>query len=89
MENKKTKLIFKIVGSFQRAMEMAAELEKKPRDFGTGEKLYSAEIHMIEAIGESENENQKVSVTDIADYFGITKGAVSQTLKKLESKEFV
>ncbi len=89
MENKKTKLIFKIVGSFQRAMEMAAELEKKPRDFGTGEKLYSAEIHMIEVIGESENENQKVSVTDIADYFGITKGAVSQTFKKLDKKGLV
>ena len=84
MKNK-TILIFKIIGSFKRSMKLAQELEKKPRDFGIGEKLHSSEIHLVEAIGESEN----LSVTDLAEYFGITKGAVSQTLKKLELKDLV
>ncbi|MCP4693846.1 MAG: MarR family transcriptional regulator [Desulfobacterales bacterium] len=85
MKDEKQKLIFNIVGAFKRTMKLERELEKKPRDYGTGEKLYSSEIHMIEAIGVSES----LSVTDVADYFGITKGAVSQTLKKLENKGLV
>ncbi len=85
MKEDKQKLIFNIVGAFKRTMKLERELEQKPRDYGTGEKLYSSEIHMIEAIGVSDG----LSVTDVADYFGITKGAVSQTLKKLENKELV
>lgn len=85
MKDDKQQLIFNIVGAFKRTMKLERELEKKPRDYGTGEKLYSSEIHLIEAIGVS----GELSVTDAADYFGITKGAVSQTLKKIENKGLV
>ena len=61
---------------------MWQDLEKKPQKFGTDEDLYSSEIHLIETIGENNN----FSVTDIAKQLGVTKGAVSQTLKKLEMK---
>ena len=78
-------LIYKIIGAFERVVKLNSEFEKKAHDFGIGEKLYNSEVHMIEVIGENKN----LSVTDIAGFFGITKGAVSQTLKKLEKKDLI
>jgi DNA-binding MarR family transcriptional regulator len=71
-----------IAEKFSRVVKLWHELEKKPQKFGTDEDLYSSEIHLIETIGENNN----FSVTDIAKQLGVTKGAVSQTLKKLETK---
>ena len=59
-----------------------AELENRPWHFGTSETLYRSEMFLIELIGEQEG----ISVTDAAHHLGITKGAVSQTLKKLDVK---
>lgn len=77
---KKTNIIH---GYFQSIMALVRELETTPRKYGTEANLSHAEIHMIEMIGDNENS----SVTDIAKLLGITKGAVSQSLKRLESKE--
>ncbi len=74
-----------LYGRFQQIMQLAAKLEKRPRRFGTDEQLTSAEIHLIEVIGENENS----SVTALADTLGVTKGAISQRLKKLGNKGFV
>jgi DNA-binding MarR family transcriptional regulator len=63
---------------------LTRELDKAPRNFGTGDLLSHSEIHLIEIIGDNEN----LSVTDIGNLLGITKGAVSQNLKKLEAKGF-
>ncbi|WP_419657279.1 transcriptional regulator, MarR family [Desulfosarcina variabilis str. Montpellier] len=71
-----------IAEKFSRVVKLWHNLEKKPQKFGTDEDLYSSEIHLIETIGENNN----FSVTDIAKQLGVTKGAVSQTLKKLEIK---
>ncbi|MBA4394125.1 MAG: MarR family transcriptional regulator [Desulfobacca sp.] len=71
-------------GRFQSLMRLTRELDKTPRNFGTGEKLSHSEIHLIEIIGEKDN----MSVTDISNHLGITKGAVSQSLKRLEAKGF-
>jgi len=49
-----------------------------------GEKLHSSEIHLLLHVGQSE-ENRR-NVTRISETFGITKGAVSQTLSRLVSK---
>lgn len=49
-----------------------------------GEKLYSSEIHLLLHIGESA-ENRR-NATRIGEAFGITKGAVSQTLSRLVHK---
>jgi DNA-binding MarR family transcriptional regulator len=72
----------KIYGKFQSIMALAQRLEKSPRKFGTDKNLSHAEIHLIEIIGD----NEGVSVTDISRLLGITKGAVSQSLKRLEAK---
>ncbi len=59
--------------------------DKEPHRFGTGEILFQSEMFLLEVIGE----NRGPSVTDLADQLGITKGAVSQTLKKLTRKKLV
>jgi DNA-binding MarR family transcriptional regulator len=60
------------------------ELEKRPIDFGTGEKLYPSEIHTIDAVGDNFD-----TVTAVSEKFGITKGAVSQVIIKLHKKGYV
>ena len=78
------KELLAIHGKFQSIMRLTRELDKVPRNFGTGELLSHSEIHLIEIIGD----NEDLSVTDIGSLLGITKGAVSQNLKKLEAKGF-
>jgi DNA-binding MarR family transcriptional regulator len=60
------------------------ELEKIPIDFGTDELLYPSEIHTIDAVGD-----QFDTVTAISNQFGITKGAVSQIIIKLNKKGYI
>ena len=74
----------KIYGKFQSIMALVRMLENSPRKFGTDTSLSHAEIHLIEIIGD----NEGLSVTDISRLLGITKGAVSQNLKRLETKGF-
>ncbi len=73
----------KIHGKFQSIMRLSRQLDKTPKKFGTDETLSHSEIHLIEIIGD----NADLSVTDIAGHLGITKGAVSQSLKRLEKKD--
>ncbi|NOX32512.1 MAG: MarR family transcriptional regulator [Deltaproteobacteria bacterium] len=79
---KKQKLI--LHGKFQSIMNLTRQLDKSPKKFGTDKLLSHSEIHLIEIIGD----NDGLSVTDIGKYMGITKGAVSQGLKRLEAKGF-
>lgn len=73
-----------LYAKFQRVVKLSRELEKIPRKFGTDELLSSPEVHMIELIGD----NRNLSVTGLAKLLDVTKGAVSQSLKRLESKGF-
>lgn len=74
----------KIYGKFQSIMHLSRQLDQTPRKFGTDELMSHSEIHLIEIIGD----NEGLSVTDIAKRLHITKGAVSQSLKRLEHKGF-
>lgn len=74
--------INKIHGKFQSLMTLALKLDQAPKRFGTNHDLSHSEIHLVEIIGD----NQGLSVTDISRLLGITKGAVSQSLKRLEKK---
>lgn len=80
--NNKTVSPFSIIGKFARIVKLWQQLEKKPRKFGVEEDLYSSEIHLIEVIGDQGG----LSVTDLSRLLGVTRGAASQTLKKLENK---
>ncbi len=76
--------IMKIHGKFQTLMDLAHRLDQAPKQFGTDQSMSHTEIHLIEMIGNNEGS----SVTDISTLMGVTKGAVSQTLKRLEKKGF-
>jgi DNA-binding MarR family transcriptional regulator len=69
---------------FFQLVVLSEKLKKYPRTFGADEQLRSAEIHLIELIGD----NQGMSVTGLAKLREVTKGAVSQNLKRLERKGF-
>lgn len=83
MKHKNTEYMNAIHEKFIRIVNLYEKLEKTPRPYGTDELLTGAEIHLIESIGDS---RETSSVTDLANLLGITKGAVSQHLKKLEKK---
>lgn len=68
---------------FGKILNLSAQIEKTPRTFGTDELLTASEIHLIEMIGSTQD---SPSVTDLAHHMNVTKGAVSQSLKKLEKK---
>lgn len=53
--------------------------------FGGSQPLYTSEIHVIDYIGGREG----LCASDIAREMGVTRGAVSQILKKLEKKGYL
>ena len=60
-------------------------LEKIPVKVSSSHDLYHSERHMLDKIGDHPGMN----MTDFAKALGVTKGAVSQVVKKLESKGVV
>ena len=85
MDKDNLHIVYAIMENFVHILEKAQKMQHKPRHFGSEELLYSSEIHLIEIIGE----NDKRSVTELANLINITKGAVSQTVKKLENKNLI
>ena len=75
-----------ITEQFYRLVKLANKLEKTPRRFGTDEALTGTEIHLVELIGDN---HEQLSVTDLSILLDITKGAVSQNLKRLENKAVI
>lgn len=75
----------KISYIFLRVVTKLSELDRKTRHYGTDQPLYEAEIHMIKSI----RENEGIHVTGLADMLGVTKGAVSQIIMKLEHKGMI
>lgn len=57
------------------------ELSKKCYEYCEGISLYPNEIHTVEYIAQSSTTN----MTDIANQLGLTKGAVSKMIAKLEN----
>jgi DNA-binding MarR family transcriptional regulator len=79
------RLSTELIHKFERIMNKYNKSEKKPKDYGISEVLYRSEVHTIEAIGK----NNKINITQLAAYLGITKGAVSQMIDKLTKKDLV
>jgi len=67
-----------ILGLIYTAHQFLTELETNPKDYGTGEMLYSSEIHTITAVAE----NPGCNLTQLADHLGVSKAAVSKFVKK-------
>ena len=71
-----------VLREFGRAMAKYSVIDRKAFDFGIGMELFPAEIHMLMAV-EARN---GAGVTELAEEFSITKGAVSQLVGKLVKK---
>lgn len=65
--------------------EMIAKCGKSPNNYGTDVEIYRSEIHIINIIGYYPD----VHISEIARKFGVTKGAISKIIKKLEKKGLV
>ena len=70
---------------FHKVMNKMKRIEQKPRHFGTQILLYPSEIHTIDLIGR----NAGINITELASVQGVTKGAVSQLVRKLVKKDMV
>lgn len=77
-KNKISYILLRILYNFD-------EFHKKTRCYGTDTPLFNAEIHMLTII----KENEGIHITGIADKLGVTKGAVSQIVNKLNKKGFI
>lgn len=74
-----------IMELFIKAVHQYNALEKLPSKAGTKHDLYHSERHFLDKIGDHPGMN----MTEFAGAAGITKGAVSQVVKKLENKGLV
>ncbi len=80
-EENKTKISYMLL----RVVYDMFEVDKKTRYYGTDSPLFEAEIHMIKAV----RENEGIHITGLADKLGVTKGAVSQMIMKLQKKGMI
>ncbi len=74
-----------IMELFIQAVHKYNALEKVPVKAGAKHSLYHSERHLLDMIGD----HPGVNITEFARAAGITKGAVSQVVKKLEKKGLV
>ena len=74
--------LLKLAQTLVRVINKSVENEKKARDFGVPELMHASEIHMVMHIGD----NPGVHVSELARIAGVTRGAVSQLVSKLEKK---
>jgi DNA-binding MarR family transcriptional regulator len=74
-----------IMELFLRIVNKYNSLEKIPVKYGRKHNLYHSERHMLDRIGD----NPEMNITEFAHFMGVTKGAISQVVKKLEAKGVV
>jgi DNA-binding MarR family transcriptional regulator len=74
-----------IIHTFLKVISWASERSKTAKNYGTKEKLYIAEVHTIELIGENPGISQRV----LSEKLGVTKGRMSIIVSHLEKKNLV
>lgn len=72
----------KLITGFIRMVNKYNAMEKFPVDYGTGASFYHSERHMLDVFAE----HPELNITDLAKRVGVTKGAISQVVSKLEKK---
>lgn len=81
----KEDLIKQTIYKLLRIAHMYSRIEAMPIPVSEEEAISTREAHTIQAIGVGDN----VNVTQIAEHFGITKSAASQSIAKLEKRGFL
>lgn len=84
-KNNSSRIASDVLDALSRILNKAAAIEKEPVDIGHGILLYASEVHLIDMAGRYPQEG----ISRLASRLGITKGAVSQTAKKLEEKGYI
>ena len=84
METKQD-LIKTISWKLLRVLNKHSHIEELPIRFDEDLEATPREIHTIQAIGEHE----QINITGVAAHFGVTKGAASQMIAKLEDRGFL
>jgi DNA-binding MarR family transcriptional regulator len=74
-----------IIDTFNRILHLYSVIDKKPKEYGTGDLLYVSEIHAIYLVGKY----PELNLTRLSELAGVTKGAVSQMVKRLVSKRYI
>jgi len=81
----KDKLFREFLESFNRIINKYNTINKIVFDYGSGDLLYPAEIHTLNAIDKYKDEN----ITELGRRLGISKSAVSQVVNKLYKKKLI
>lgn len=74
-----------LIDLFLKILHLYSVIDRKPKDYGTGDKLFLAEIHTITMVGK----NNEINMTRLAEVMGVTKGAISQIIRKLVHKNLI
>jgi len=74
-----------LIDQFLKILHLYSVIGRKPKDYGTGDFLFFTEIHTISMVGK----NKEINMTKLADLMGVTRGAISQTIRKLVGKELI
>ena len=74
-----------LIDLFLRLVHKVNAMEKAPVEHGKDFRLYHSERHMLDKVGDDPGMN----VTEFARAVGVTKGAISQVIRKLETKGLV
>ena len=74
-----------LIDLFLKILHLYSIIDRKPKDYGTGDLLYFTELHTISAVAV----NKEINITQLADIMGVTKGAISQTIRKLVNKNLI
>ena len=71
-----------LIDRFLRLVNKYNSLGKHPLSFGTPYNFFHSERHMLDIVGDDPGLN----ITEFANAAGVTKGAISQAVSKLERK---
>lgn len=75
----------KIIKKYLFLVEKISNTTRMAKTFGTDVDIYRSEIHIVKIIGEHE----ELYVSEIAKLIGVTKGTISQIVRRLEDKGLV
>ena len=74
-----------LIDLFLKILHLYSVIGRKPKDYGTGDLLYFTELHTITVVAK----NKEVNMTELAEIMGVTRGAISQTIRKLVAKNLI
>ena len=78
-------LMHPIVKKYLLLFEKISNTTKMSKNYNTDVDIYRSEIHTIQLIGDQ----KELHVSEISKLIGVTKGTISQIVKRLESKGLV